>query len=102
LAELMVTTYGMSQVLGPLAYRKIGKANFLGPEGNMRRNISEKTAEAIDREVKEIVENAHQLALDILEKNRDLLDEIASHLLAKEVVEGDELQTQLDRVQPLD
>ncbi|MEB3280398.1 MAG: ATP-dependent zinc metalloprotease FtsH [Lyngbya sp.] len=101
LAERMVTTYGMSQVLGPLAYGKGGKANFLGNESNSRRNLSEKTAEAIDKEVKEIVETAHQLALDILNKNRTLLDEISGHLLAKEVIEGEELQSWLDRVQPV-
>ncbi|MEA5522624.1 ATP-dependent zinc metalloprotease FtsH [Limnoraphis robusta] len=101
LAERMVTTYGMSQVLGPLAYGKGGKANFLGNESNSRRNMSEKTAEAIDLEVKEIVDAAHHLALDILKKNRALLDEIANQLLATEVVEGEELQAWLDRVQPL-
>ncbi|WP_413160685.1 ATP-dependent zinc metalloprotease FtsH [Capilliphycus salinus ALCB114379] len=101
LAERMVTTYGMSQVLGPLAYGKEGKANFLGNKSNTRRNLSEKTAEAIDKEVKEIVETAHQLALDILNKNRALLDEISGHLLAKEVIEGEELQAWLDRVQPV-
>jgi cell division protease FtsH len=101
LAEKMVTTYGMSQVLGPLAYGKGSKANFLGNESNSRRNMSEKTAEAIDLEVKEIVDAAHQLALDILKKNRALLDEIANQLLATEVVEGEELQAWLDRVQPL-
>ncbi|MEA5498849.1 ATP-dependent zinc metalloprotease FtsH [Limnoraphis robusta] len=101
LAERMVTTYGMSQVLGPLAYGKGGKASFLGNESNSRRNMSEKTAEAIDLEVKEIVNAAHHLALDILKKNRALLDEIANQLLATEVVEGEELQAWLDRVQPL-
>ena len=100
LAEKMVTTYGMSRVLGPLAYGKGGKPNFLGNELNNRRNLSEKTAEAIDKEVREIVENAHQLALDILHKNRSLLDEIAINLLAKEVIEGEELQAGLERVQP--
>ncbi|ERT06312.1 ATP-dependent metallopeptidase HflB family protein [Lyngbya aestuarii BL J] len=102
LAEKMVTTYGMSQVLGPLAYGKGGKASFLGNEFNSRRNLSEKTAEAIDQEVKDIVEKAHQLALDILTQNRALLNEIANQLLATEVVEGEELQAWLDRVQPID
>ncbi len=99
LAEKMVTTYGMSRVLGPLAYGKTGKNNFLGNEGETRRSLSEKTAEAIDVEVKEIVDSAHQLALNILTQNRTLLDEISNHLLTKEVVEGEELQRWLDRVQ---
>jgi cell division protease FtsH len=101
LAERMVTNYGMSQVLGPLAYGKGSQANFLGNQSNSRRNLSEKTAEAIDQEVKDIVEKAHQLALDILTQNRALLNEIANQLLATEVVEGEELQAWLDRVQPI-
>ena len=99
LAEKMVTTYGMSQVLGPLAYEEGGKPNFLGMgDGNRRRSISEKTAEAIDAEVREIVENAYQQALDILEFNRDLLDTISLKVLETEVIEGEELQGLLDVV----
>ncbi|BAI88274.1 MAG: ATP-dependent zinc metalloprotease FtsH [Arthrospira platensis PCC 7345] len=99
LAEKMVTTYGMSQVLGPLAYDEGGKPNFLGMgDGNRRRSISEKTAEAIDAEVREIVETAYQQALDILEFNRELLDTISLKVLATEVIEGEELQGLLDAV----
>lgn len=99
LAERMVTTYGMSQVLGPLAYHKGSKANFLGNSENGRRMMSEKTAEAIDQEVKEIVEKAHQQALDILKQNRNLLDKISGKILQTEVIEGDELQALLAQVQ---
>jgi len=100
LAERMVITYGMSQVLGPLAYEQGGKPNFLGTgDGNLRRPMSEKTAEAIDSEVKDIVETAHRQAIDILKTNRELLDEIALKVLATEVIEGEELQQLLDRVQ---
>ncbi|HEY9748754.1 MAG TPA: ATP-dependent zinc metalloprotease FtsH4 [Allocoleopsis sp.] len=101
LAERMVTTYGMSKVLGPLAYDKGQQAMFLGGEGvNPRRMVSEKVAEAIDREVKEIVETAHQQALDILNQNRELLEAIATQLLETEVIEGETLQTLLSQVQP--
>jgi cell division protease FtsH len=68
---------------------------------NPRRSVSDDTARAIDNEVKEIVENGHQQALDILNQNRDLLEEIAQEILSKEVIEGEQLQTLLDRVQPL-
>lgn len=99
LAEKMVTTYGMSQVLGPLAYDEGEKPNFLGMgDGNRRRCISEKTAEAIDAEVRQIVETAYQQALDILEFNRELLDTISLKVLATEVIEGEELQELLDAV----
>jgi len=69
---------------------------------NPRRLVSDDTARAIDNEVKEIVENGHQQALDILAQNRDLLEEIAQEILSKEVIEGQQLQSLLDRVKPLD
>ena len=102
LAERMVTTYGMSKVLGPLAYDRGQQMNFLADGGmNPRRNVSDETALAIDREVKEIVETAHGQAKDILNHNRDLLEEIAQQILETEVIEGEQLQTLLGQVQPL-
>jgi cell division protease FtsH len=99
LAERMVTTYGMSKVLGPLAYQQGQQNMFLGSEGmNPRRLVSEQTAEAIDKEVKGIVESAHQKALDILAHNRDLLETIALKLLETEVIEGDVLTNLLNQV----
>jgi cell division protease FtsH len=102
LAERMVTTYGMSKILGPLAYQQGQQAMFLGNEGaNPRRMVSEQTAEAIDGEVKGIVETAHQQALDILRQNQDLLETIATQLLETEVIEGEKLHSLLDQVRPL-
>ncbi len=98
-AEQMVTTYGMSKVLGPLAYERRGQGGFLSNEGvNPRRLVSEKTAEAIDNEVKEIVEKAHQQALDILNHNRYLLENISQQILEKEVIEGEDLHEFLKEV----
>jgi cell division protease FtsH len=102
LAERMVLNYGMSKALGPLAYEKAKQNNFLGnSEANLRRPMSEKTAEAIDDEVKDIVNNAHEKALAILNYNRELLTEISQKVLETEVIEGDELQQLLDQVQPV-
>ncbi len=102
LAERMVTTFGMSKVLGPLAYEQAQQNSFLGNGGmNLRRTVSEETAKAIDQEVKEIVETAHQQALDILNHNRELLEAIATHILATEVIEGEELHQWLNQVKPL-
>jgi len=96
LAERMVRTYGMSKVLGPLAFEE-KRSSFIG-DGAMLRSVSEETARAIDQEVKEIVETAHQQALEILNANRDLLERIAKVLLEKEVVEGAELHELLSQV----
>jgi cell division protease FtsH len=103
LAERMVTTYGMSKVLGPLAYQQGQQNNFLGNEAqNPRRLVSPQTAEAIDQEVKSIVETAHEQALDILKQNRELLETIAVKLLDTEVIEGEELHQFLAQVKPIE
>ena len=100
LAERMVTTYGMSKVLGPLAYQQGQQAQFLADGApNPRRVMSEETAQAIDREVKDIVESAHQHALHIIQLNKDLLETIATQLLETEVIEGEKLHKLLDQVQ---
>ncbi|MEH1768880.1 ATP-dependent zinc metalloprotease FtsH4 [Nostoc sp.] len=102
LAERMVTAYGMSKVLGPLAYQQGQQAAFLGNGGaNPRRAVSEETSKAIDSEVKEIVETAHEQALEILRQNRDLLEAIATQLLETEVIEGEKLHNLLSQVKPV-
>ena len=92
IAEQMVGTYGMSDTLGPLAYDKQGGNRFLGNGGNQRRVVSDATAVAIDREVRSLVDRAHERALAILKGNRGLLEDIAAKILEKEVIEGDELK----------
>jgi cell division protease FtsH len=92
IAEQMVGTYGMSDTLGPLAYDKQGGNRFLGGGNNPRRSVSDATAQAIDREVRALVDRAHDRALSILQGNRELLETIAGRILEKEVIEGDELK----------
>ncbi|MGR3280372.1 cell division protein FtsH, partial [Acaryochloris marina NIES-2412] len=88
---------GMSEVLGPLAYDKAQSNNFLGGM-NARRMVSDDTAQAIDKEVKDIVETAHQQALGVLRENKELLETISEQLLEKEVIEGDGLRQMLAKV----
>jgi cell division protease FtsH len=96
LAERSVTLYGMSKDLGPVAFEK-SQQQFLEGWQNPRRSVSPKVAEEIDREVKEIVDGSHRMALLILQTNQALLEEIAQILLQKEILEGSELQEQLAR-----
>ena len=101
IAEKMVLSYGMSKIMGPLAYQRNQGGGFLGnssPENN-HRLVSAETAKAIDEEVKQIVQQEHQRALSIIQKNRTLLETIADRLLSTEVIEGDELQQLLDQVE---
>ena len=99
LAEQMVGTYGMSDTLGPLAYDKQGGGQFLGGGNNPRRSVSDATAQAIDKEVRGLVDKAHDDALAILRQNMALLETIAQKILEKEVIEGDDLRQMLDASQ---
>ncbi len=96
IAEQMVGTYGMSETLGPLAYDKQGGGRFLGGNNNPRRTVSDATAQAIDKEVRALVDTAHDQALTILRQNMALLETISQKILEKEVIEGDELKDMLD------
>jgi len=96
IAEQMVGTYGMSDTLGPLAYDKQGGGRFLGGGNNPRRTVSDATAQAIDKEVRALVDTAHQQALAILRQNMALLETISQKILEKEVIEGDELKDMLN------
>jgi ATP-dependent Zn protease len=71
---------------------KQGGGRFLGGGNNPRRSVSDATAQAIDREVRGLVDRAHDRALAILRHNRELLDSISHKILEKEVIEGDELK----------
>jgi cell division protease FtsH len=94
LAERFVTLYGMSDRLGPIAFEKM-QQQFLESLTNPRRSVSPKISEEIDQEVKILIEGAHQIALTLLQKNRELLEEVAQLLLEQEILEGEQLRSQL-------
>ncbi len=95
IAEQMVGTFGMSEILGPLAYDKQGGGQFLGNGNNPRRAVSDATAQAIDKEVRDLVDNAHEMALKILRSNLSLLESISQKILEEEVIEGEDLKSLL-------
>ena len=91
----MVGTFGMSEILGPLAYDKQGGGQFLGNVNNPRRSVSDATAQAIDKEVRDLVDDAHETALKILRTNLPLLESISQKILQEEVIEGEDLKNLL-------
>ena len=95
IAEQMVGTFGMSEILGPLAYDKQGGGQFLGNGNNPRRAVSDATAQAIDKEVRDLVDDAHEMALKILRNNLSLLESISQKILQEEVIEGEDLKSLL-------
>jgi cell division protease FtsH len=91
LARRMVTQFGMSEVIGPLAVGDKEQEIFLGREFAQRREISERTAQMVDDEVKRLVDEAYARATQILSENRDLLDRIALALLDRETIDREDL-----------
>lgn len=92
LARKMVCEWGMSEELGPLTYGQKDEAIFLGKELARHRDYSEETARLIDQEVRRIVEQCYQKALELLKENMETLHTLAQELLSKEVLDGKELQ----------
>ncbi len=91
LARRMVTQFGMSEKVGPLAVGDKEQEIFLGREFAQRREISEQTAQLVDDEVKRLVDEAYARATEILAANRPLLDAIAAALLERETIDRDDL-----------
>jgi cell division protease FtsH len=91
-ARQMVTRFGMSDRLGPVALGRAQGGMFLGRDIAAERDFSEDTAAAIDEEVSQLVAEAYRRATETLTANRAVLDELAELLVEKESVDAEELQ----------
>ncbi len=91
-ARQMVTRFGMSDRLGPIALGRQQGNIFLGRDIASDRDFSDETASAIDEEVRNLVEQAYRRAKDVLVNNRHILDQLAQMLIEKETVDAEELQ----------
>jgi cell division protease FtsH len=91
-ARQMITRFGMSESLGPVALGRQGGGMFLGRDIASDRDFSDATAAIIDEEVTKLVAQAYKRAKDVLESNRSVLDKLAEMLIEKETVDADELQ----------
>ncbi len=96
-ARQMVTRFGMSDRLGPVALGRAQGGMFLGRDIAAERDFSEDTAAAIDEEVGQLVQVAYRRAKGVLTDNRPVLDELADILVEKETVDAEELQELLMR-----
>jgi cell division protease FtsH len=97
LARKMVCNWGMSEKLGPVTFGKTEEHIFLGREIQQHRDFSEATAVLIDQEVKKFIEEAEQVAKNILSKNLDKLHELSKALLEKEIVDSAEVDRIIGR-----
>lgn len=92
LARSLVTRFGMSDSIGPVALGEREEMVFLGRELATERNYSEETAQAIDKEVKRLMDEAYRTAEEIVTRRRAKLDEIANVLIEKETIEREEFE----------
>ena len=90
LARKMVAEWGMSS-MGVVSYGQKEDNPFLGRDFNRHQNYGEATASRLDREVKRIINDSYDVARDILEANRELLDRVANALLEHESLDGEEI-----------
>lgn len=100
IARKMVTVYGMSNSMGPIAFGQKEEAIFLGREIAQHRDYSEKTAIRIDEEVQRIVDEAYSTAKGILREHEDLLHKIAETLIEKETLDGKEIDAIIEATKP--
>jgi cell division protease FtsH len=92
LSRRMVTEFGMSDKLGPLAFGKRDELVFLGREIGEQRNYSDDVARQIDEEVRTIIDRGYARAMEVLVAHKDRLVALADRLIAEETIEGEEFE----------
>ena len=92
IARSMVTKYGMSDKLGPIAFGDQSNEVFLGKDFNHVRNYSESVASQIDEEIERIVKDAYSRTKEILSEHIDKLHAVAQALLKEEKIDGKEFE----------
>jgi len=96
LARRMVTEFGMSERLGPLAFGKRDELVFLGREIGEQRNYSDDVAKQIDEEVRAIIDRGYARAVEVLTTHRDKLQALAEKLIAEETVDAEGFEALFD------
>ena len=92
MAKNMVTKWGMSKELGPIAYGENEEEVFLGRSVTQTQNISEETAKKVDSEIKKIIDQGYKRAQSVLTDKIDDLHKLAKALLIYETLSGDEIR----------
>jgi len=99
IARAMVTTYGMSDELGPMTYGTNDEEVFLGRDFNKIRNYSEEVAAKIDKEMRRIIDSAYHKTETLLSDNMEKLERVAQALLEKETISGKEFEMLFEEIQ---
>ncbi len=102
IARNMVTKYGMSEKLGPIAFGGGNREVFLGKDYGQVRNYSETVASQIDEEIEEIIRNAYGRTESILTEHMDKLHIIAQKLFENEKMTGEEFAAIMNETAPVE
>jgi len=100
LARKMVTKYGMSDKLGPIAFGTAHDEVFLGRDFATSKNISDGTASAIDQEVEQMIHGAYQRCQQLLEENMETMHRVAAFLLENETMDAAEFEAVFNNQEP--
>ncbi len=103
IARKMVTEYGMTTDVGPIKLGQSSGEVFMGRDMGHGRDFSERIAERVDEQVRELIELAHNEAYEVINANRDILDKLALELLEKETLDHIQLAeifTDIKRLPP--
>tara|TARA_B100001109_G_scaffold241479_1_gene225668 strand:- start:438 stop:746 length:309 start_codon:yes stop_codon:yes gene_type:complete len=93
----MITKFGMSEKIGPVALGRSQGGMFLGRDIASERDFSEDTAATIDLEVSELVDVAYKRATKVLSDNRKMLDEMAEMLIERETIDSEDIEQLINR-----
>ena len=100
LARIMVTQWGMSNLVGPIHFKTGTEHPFLGYELTQEKDYSEETAAKIDQEVRRIIEEAEQKATTTLEAHRPLLAILIENLVEKETLTREDIDVLMKEATP--
>jgi cell division protease FtsH len=92
MARRMVMQFGMSDVVGPMAVGESEQEVFLGRDLGHRRQVSERTSQLVDEEIKRLLDESFEKARTVLEENEGLLESIALALLERETLDREEVE----------
>ncbi len=98
LAHKMVKLWGMSDVMGPMAYGEDEGEVFLGRQVTKHKHISEQTFNKVDSEIRIIVDSNYSIAYKILKENRDVLDAMAAALVEFETIDKEQIDDLMARI----
>lgn len=100
MARDMVMRYGMSEKLGPMVYAENEGEVFLGRSVTKTTNISEKTMQEVDAEVRRIIDEQYALARRLIEENRDKMEAMTKALLEWETIDSDQIDDIMEGREP--